>query len=75
MDIYSLGVVLFEMVYRRTNTGMERAIIFNDLRSPTIVFPKDWDENALHNQTVLIRALLQHDANSRPSAMVSWSAD
>nr|CDS31112.1 eukaryotic translation initiation factor 2 alpha [Hymenolepis microstoma] len=68
VDIYSLGIVLFEMFYHRTSTGMERANIFDDLRKPKIIFPPDWNAKAMPNQTYLIRALLQHDPTLRPSA-------
>ncbi|VDL19151.1 unnamed protein product [Hymenolepis diminuta] len=68
VDIYSLGIVLFEMFYRRTSTGMERAKIFDDLRKQKIILPPDWNAKAMPNQTYLIKALLQHDPTLRPSA-------
>lgn len=66
VDMYSLGVIFFEMVYR-LNTGMERVYTINDLRRPTIDFPKDFP----HDKSVekkIIHQLLNHNPGSRPSA-------
>ncbi|VDK34184.1 unnamed protein product [Taenia asiatica] len=68
VDIYSLGIILFEMFYRRTNTLMERVNVLNDIRKPNIIFPDDWDAQTKPKQTTLIRALLQHDPARRPTA-------
>uniref|UniRef100_A0A5K3EMD8 non-specific serine/threonine protein kinase n=3 Tax=Mesocestoides corti TaxID=53468 RepID=A0A5K3EMD8_MESCO len=68
VDIYSLGIILFEMFYKCMPTLMERVTVLNDIRKPKVIFPKDWDANALASQTGLIRALLQHDPTRRPSA-------
>ena len=59
---------MFEMFYRRISTGMERFIVLDKIRDPDIIFPADWDAQALPSQTALIRALLQHDPSRRPSA-------
>ncbi|KAL7056792.1 hypothetical protein AAHC03_019124 [Spirometra sp. Aus1] len=68
VDIYSLGIILFEMFYRRMHTLMERVAVLTDLRKPKIFFPTDWDSTILVNQTALIRSLLQQDPSRRPSA-------
>nr|CDS20917.1 eukaryotic translation initiation factor 2 alpha [Echinococcus granulosus] len=68
VDIYSLGIILFEMFYRRTNTLMERVNVLNDIRKPKIIFPEDWDAQTKPKQTALIRALLHHDPARRPTA-------
>lgn len=41
-DTYSLGIVFFEMNYA-FNTGAERISVLENLRSPGIFFPDDWD--------------------------------
>nr|CAH8828894.1 unnamed protein product [Trichobilharzia regenti] len=68
VDIYSLGVILFEMFYRAMPTAMERVSVLTDLRKEKVIFPKDWSQEELVNQTWLIRAMLQHDPSKRPSA-------
>ncbi|CAH8438023.1 unnamed protein product [Schistosoma turkestanicum] len=68
VDIYSLGVILFEMFYRAMPTAMERVLILTELRKEKIIFPKDWSQDELVNQTWLIRTMLQHDPSKRPSA-------
>ncbi|CAH8445103.1 unnamed protein product [Heterobilharzia americana] len=68
VDIYSLGIILFEMFYRVMPTSMERVSVLTDLRKEKIIFPKDWSQEELVNQTWLIRAMLQHDPSRRPSA-------
>lgn len=41
-DMYSLGIVFFEMNYF-FNTGAERISVLEDLRNPGTLFPEDWD--------------------------------
>ncbi|KAG6846835.1 hypothetical protein H0H93_011507, partial [Arthromyces matolae] len=41
-DMYSLGIVFFEMNYT-FSTGSERIRVIEDLRKPGIFFPSDWD--------------------------------
>jgi serine/threonine protein kinase len=41
-DVYSLGVVFFEMNYF-FNTAAERINVLGNLREPGIFFPDDWD--------------------------------
>lgn len=67
VDIYSLGVILFEMCYRALNTGMERIKILSGLRSKEIIFPSDFlVEN--EKKQKLIRWLLNHDISKRPTS-------
>ncbi|KAF5398434.1 Eukaryotic translation initiation factor 2-alpha kinase 4 [Paragonimus heterotremus] len=68
VDIYSLGVILFEMFYRAMPIVMERVAILTELRKEQIIFPIDWNAKKLSNQTRLIRSMLQHDPDSRISA-------
>ena len=83
-DMYSLGIVFFEMNYF-FNTGAERINVLENLRSPGIFFPEDWDplrtrqqQSRLseHGFTVqskmtfpVITSLLHHDPVQRPSAL------
>lgn len=83
-DMYSLGIVFFEMSYF-FNTGAERINVLENLRSPAIFFPDDWDplrtrqqqsKLSRHRLTVqtepaftVITSLLQHDPVLRPSAL------
>ena len=41
-DVYSLGIVFFEMNYF-FNTGAERINVLENLRNSGIFFPDDWD--------------------------------
>lgn len=58
------------MFYRAMPTAMERVLILTELRKEKIIFPKDWSQDELVNQTWLIRTMLQHDPSKRPSASV-----
>ncbi|KAG2137935.1 kinase-like domain-containing protein [Suillus clintonianus] len=66
-DMYSLGIVFFEMNYS-FSTGSERIAVLEDLRKPEVYFPRDWD---LHrsSQKQIIAALLRHDPAERPNAL------
>ncbi len=55
VDIYSLGIIFFEMCYHPLNTGMERTKTLTDLRSESIKFPSDFDEALNMQQAHLIR--------------------
>ncbi|TPP59003.1 Eukaryotic translation initiation factor 2-alpha kinase 4 [Fasciola gigantica] len=68
VDIYSLGIILFEMFYQSMPTGAQRVSVLTDLRKEQVIFPQDWPLKKLSNQTRLIRSMLQHDPNRRPSA-------
>ncbi|XP_013386608.1 eIF-2-alpha kinase GCN2 isoform X2 [Lingula anatina] len=69
VDIYSLGVIFFEMCYKALPLGMERVKILGQLRLPEIKFPEDFDEYELKKQTELLRWLLNHDPTQRPTSM------
>lgn len=82
-DMYSLGIVFFEMNYF-FNTGAERINVLENLRSLGIFFPDDWDPLRTRQQQsklsghkptvetelvfIVITSLLQHDPVQRPSA-------
>ncbi|KAK0438425.1 kinase-like domain-containing protein [Armillaria borealis] len=66
-DMYSLGIVFFEMNYSFT-TGSERISVIEALRRPEIVFPDSWDSLRLP-QREIITWLLQHEPDDRPTAL------
>lgn len=66
VDMYSLGVIFFEMCYH-LSTGMERAHILNGLRLADVVFPSDFSQKKTTERRI-IRSLLSHDPKKRPSA-------
>ncbi|CAK1550132.1 unnamed protein product [Leptosia nina] len=68
VDIYSLGIILFEMFNSPFETGTERFAVLTNLRKKDIVMPKEFvrEENA--KQIHVIRWLLHHDPASRPTS-------
>jgi len=50
VDLYSLGVIFFEMCYRPMMTGMERIKTLTSLRLLTIELPDDFNELELDKQ-------------------------
>ncbi|KAI0029609.1 kinase-like domain-containing protein [Vararia minispora EC-137] len=66
-DLYSLGIVFFEMNYQ-FRTGAERIRVIEDLRKPSIIFPQGWDPKRTR-QREIIAWLLQHDPDNRPTAL------
>ncbi|CCE62816.1 hypothetical protein TPHA_0D01770 [Tetrapisispora phaffii CBS 4417] len=67
IDMYSLGIIFFEMVYP-FSTGMERVLILKDLRKSSITFPKSFDGSKMGTEKKIIRLLLDHDPTKRPDA-------
>ncbi|CCM05314.1 uncharacterized protein FIBRA_07528 [Fibroporia radiculosa] len=66
-DLYSLGVVFFEMNYM-FSTGAERIAVLEDLRKSSILFPPTWEPHRTR-QRQIITWLLQHNPNDRPTAL------
>ncbi|KAJ7668466.1 kinase-like domain-containing protein [Mycena polygramma] len=66
-DMYSLGIVFFEMNYK-FSTGSERIAVIENLRQPLVVFPPSWD-SLLTRQRQIITRLLDHDPETRPTAL------
>ncbi|KAL1938729.1 hypothetical protein VTO73DRAFT_11332 [Trametes versicolor] len=66
-DMYSLGIVFFEMNYF-FKTDSERWTVLLGLRAPAVNFPSDWD-NKRAGQRQIIKWLLEHDPDKRPTAM------
>lgn len=68
IDMYSLGVIFFEMCYQ-LGTGMERAMILNDLRLVDVKFPAAFTDSRKTTEKKIIRRLLDHNPHERPGAM------
>uniref|UniRef100_A0A8C0AWA4 non-specific serine/threonine protein kinase n=1 Tax=Buteo japonicus TaxID=224669 RepID=A0A8C0AWA4_9AVES len=69
VDLFSLGIIFFEMSYHPMSTASERIFVLGQLRLPTIVFPKDFDEVKHAKQRLVITWLLNHDPAARPTAV------
>ena len=69
-DIYSLGIVIFEMYHPKFSTYMERSETLNQLISgkPGERFPAVFIESAPKNVEDLIVWCLERDPTKRPSA-------
>lgn len=55
VDIYSLGIILFEMCYKPLDTGMERVKVLLNLRSREIVLPPEFTDVDMPHQVHLLR--------------------
>ncbi|XP_060616148.2 eIF-2-alpha kinase GCN2 [Anolis sagrei] len=69
VDLFSLGIIFFEMSYHPLATASERIFVLSQLRNPFIEFPKDFDEVKNAKQKLVITWLLNHDPSKRPTAM------
>ncbi|QLQ80988.1 hypothetical protein HG537_0E03430 [Torulaspora globosa] len=67
IDMYSLGVIFFEMIYP-FSTGMERINILRNLRLSQIEFPTDFDDAKFRTEKKIIKLLLDHNPIKRPGA-------
>ncbi|XP_067942850.1 eIF-2-alpha kinase GCN2-like [Watersipora subatra] len=68
VDIYSLGIIFFEMCYRPLMTMMERDRIIGSLRRPEIITPSDFTSEDNSQQMAVLRWVLNHDPSKRPSS-------
>ncbi|GFX96444.1 eIF-2-alpha kinase GCN2 [Trichonephila clavipes] len=68
VDIYSLGIIFFEMCYPPPVTLMERNLIISDIRLRDIKLPEKAHEVLTEEMVQLIKWLLQHDVTKRPNA-------
>ena len=67
IDMYSLGIIFFEMIYP-FSTVMERVDTLRNLRSPAIEFPSDFDHNKMKTEKKVIGMLLDNGPQKRPEA-------
>ncbi|CAL7948676.1 unnamed protein product [Xylocopa violacea] len=75
VDIYSLGIILFEMCYKPLTTEMERCKVLRNLRLKEIVLPLDMQQADMSRQIHILRWLLNHDSSQRPTAQELLSSD
>uniref|UniRef100_A0A0D9R4Q6 eIF-2-alpha kinase GCN2 n=1 Tax=Chlorocebus sabaeus TaxID=60711 RepID=A0A0D9R4Q6_CHLSB len=69
VDLFSLGIIFFEMSYHPMVTASERIFVLNQLRDPTSPkFPEDFDDGEHAKQKSVISWLLNHDPAKRPTA-------
>jgi hypothetical protein len=66
-DMYSLGIILFEMCHPKFSTGMERLIIIKKLREKQ-EFPSNFQASISKELFKIIKWLIQYDPKERPSA-------
>lgn len=66
-DMFSLGVILFEMCWKPFSTGMERISVLKDLRE-LAKLPLDFVDVIPENLCKIITSLVQKDPVMRPSA-------
>ncbi|XP_076664601.1 eukaryotic translation initiation factor 2 alpha kinase Gcn2 isoform X3 [Andrena cerasifolii] len=75
VDIYSLGIILFEMSYKPLTTGMERIKVILNLRSRDIILPAEMQQADITRQIHILRWLLNHDPSQRPTAQELLSSE
>ncbi|KAK9960288.1 hypothetical protein ABG768_010361 [Culter alburnus] len=75
VDLFSLGIILFEMSYRPMTTASERIFVLSQLRKEPISFPEDFHENESGMQMKVISWLLNHDPALRPTAVELLKSD
>lgn len=76
VDMYTLGVILFEMTHRPFETVMERNKTIIALRLPETIIPEGMLSDPSHHKTVqILKWLLNHDMSKRPSAAELLASD
>lgn len=69
VDLYSLGVIFFEMCTPPLQTGMERVKTIAALRTPAVELPdRILQDESYKNEVELLRWLLDHSPNKRPTS-------
>jgi eukaryotic translation initiation factor 2-alpha kinase 4 len=67
VDMYSLGIIFFEMCYRPV-VGMERSEVLQGLREKEPKLPSDFKIKERAVQAEIILSLLDHNPRTRPSS-------
>lgn len=76
VDLYSLGIIFFEMCHKPFETAMERHQVITALRTVHVVIPEDMVNNAAaRDQVKVLRWLLVHDPAVRPTAEILLTSD
>ncbi|XP_052744054.1 eIF-2-alpha kinase GCN2 isoform X2 [Bicyclus anynana] len=75
VDIYSLGIILFEMFHPPFYTGTERHHVLTTLRKKEIVIPEEFQRDENSKQIHVIRWLLNHDPSLRPTSAELLSSE
>uniref|UniRef100_A0A8C6VHM0 eIF-2-alpha kinase GCN2 n=1 Tax=Naja naja TaxID=35670 RepID=A0A8C6VHM0_NAJNA len=69
VDLFSLGIIFFEMSYHPMSTASERIFVLSQLRLVCINFIYNLSSNNLLDKKLVIAWLLNHDPSKRPTAM------
>ena len=64
-DLYSLGMIYFELIHPPFKTQSERIAVLNNLRKEEILFPPDWEVPDWETELKHIRRLLNHSPEKR----------
>ncbi|TRY62517.1 hypothetical protein TCAL_00386 [Tigriopus californicus] len=75
VDIYSLGVIFFEMCHPPLTTGMERIQVLSQLRSSEIILPSILNEAVMMQQKHILQWMLDHDPIKRPNSQELLQSD
>ncbi|VVC37487.1 Protein kinase, ATP binding site,Serine/threonine-protein kinase, active site,Protein [Cinara cedri] len=68
VDIYSLGIIFFEMCHKPFSTEMERIKVLSDLRMYECILPTEYLKIAEPAQKYITKWLLNHDPSKRPNS-------
>lgn len=69
VDLYSLGIIFFEMIAPPFETAMERIMTIKALRSKDVSMPKTLlTDDKLKNEVALLKWLLDHNPTRRPTS-------
>ena len=68
VDMYSLGIIFFEMCFRPLIPGMDRQRVGEGLRKKQPIFPSDFKPSDMPVQTDIVLSLLNHSPKDRPSS-------
>lgn len=68
VDMYSLGIIFFEMCFRPLIPGMDRARVGEGLRQEHPVLPVEFNQSEMPVQADVILSLLNHSPKDRPSS-------
>lgn len=76
VDLYSLGIIFFEMFMPPFDTGMERVTTMHAIRTPEVQFPNSvLADSGLSQYVKVVRWLLNHDPSRRPTSEELLSSD